>query len=597
MNVIYLHLTRFYKPKFYTMKRNLLLLFFALSYTFAQAQVVFYIQPPSPLEGNYVMTYADSASVDWSVPDLMNPANAVLAEMAMALDSSTDADSLVCVPPVISDVDGKVAVLYRGVCEFGAKALACQEAGAVAVVIITYADQEPIAMGGGAVGADVTIPVVMITRIAGESLRPEIEAGGLFVFIGNKTGFFDNDLGIKASDVIRAPQASSIQLLSQDASEFAPDLGVWVTNFGINDQTDVVLSADITLDGNSVYSESAVGVDILSGDSVLVMLPPFSQSSYAVGKYELVYSVSSGTPDDFPSDDMFAAPFSMSDSLFSYAIIPSEAEGPDNVTFYRPDATSGEVQQCVAFQDPNASRVGVKGMTFATTTTNGVSIDGEVISIYAYEWTLQFTDLLDPEFTGVDEIDLDLLTSGVYEYVGEDMDELNVYAAFEETILLDDDARYLFCIAYESDDIFTGYNSSKLDYFTTQDNYLQPLFPNTSGTDWFTNGYGTEIVPGIAVHFFEPNASSINEVSNVIDVTPYPNPAKDFIQIPLKNVTGLTSIQIFDVSGKLVDTQTVSVTNGEILRVNVSNLDRGIYTFGLRYENGNVSNFNVVISK
>jgi hypothetical protein len=577
------------------MKRNLLLVLFALTYTFAQAQVVFYIQPPSPLEGSYTITYADGT--DWGVSDLTDPANAVLAEMAMALDGSATADSLVCEPPVISDVDGKVAVLYRGVCEFGAKALACQEAGAVAVVIITYADQEPVGMGGGAVGVDVTIPVVMITRIAGESLRPAIEAGGLFVFIGNKTGYFDNDLGIKPNGVIRAPQSSSLQLLSQDASEFAPDLGVWVTNFGINDQTDVVLSAEITFDGNSVYSESADPISILSGDSALVLLPAFSQTSYDVGKYELVYTVSSGSPDDFPSDDMFDAPFNMSDSLFSYANIPTEAEGPDNITFYRPSTSDGEIQQCVAFKDPNASRVGVKGITFAATTTNGVAIDGEVISVYAYEWTLQFEDLLDPDFTGVDEIDLDLLTSGVYEYVGEDMDGVNVYAPFEETILLDDDARYLFCIGYESEDIFTGYNSSKLDYLTTQDNYLQPVFPNSSGTEWFTNGYGTEICPGIAVHFFDANANSVEEVGNVIELTPYPNPAQDLVQIPMKNVSGLTTIQIFDVAGKLVETQSVNVTAGEVLQVNVSNLDRGVYTFGLRYENGDVSNFNVVISK
>jgi len=579
------------------MKRNLLLLFFALSYTFGQAQVVFYIQPPSPLEGSYTITYTDPAGGDWSSPDLTDPANAVLAEMAMALDSSTDADSLVCVPPVLSDVDGKVAVLYRGVCEFGAKALACQEAGAVAVVIITYADQEPVGMGGGAVGVDVTIPVVMITRIAGESLRPEIEAGGLFVFIGNKTGYFENDLGIKPSDVIRAPQSSSLQLLSQDASEFSPDLGVWVTNFGSNDQTDVVLTAEITFDGSSVYNESSDPVEILSGDSALVLLPVFSQTSYETGKYSLVYTVSSSSPDDFPSDDMFDAPFNMSDSLFSYSNIPTEADGPDNITFYRPSTVDGEIQQCVAFKDANASRVGVKGMTFAATSTTGVAIDGEVISIYAYEWTLQFDDLNDEAFTGVDEIDLDLLTSGVYEYVGEDNRGLNVYAAFEEEILLDDDSRYLFCIGFESDDIFTGYNSSKMDYLTTQENYLQPAFPNSSGSAWFTNGYGTEICPGIAVHFFDANADAINEVSNVIEVTPYPNPAQNLVQIPLKNVSGLTLINIFDVTGKLVETQTVSVSSGEILQVNVSNLDRGIYTFALRYENGNVSNFNVVISK
>jgi len=69
------------------------------------------------------------------------------------------------------------------------------------------------------------------------------------------------------------------------------------------------------------------------------------------------------------------------------------------------------------------------------------------------------------------------------------------------------------------------------------------------------------------------------------------------IQIPVKEAAGVTTVQIFDVAGKLVETQSVNTVFGETLRVNVSNLDNGIYTFALRYENGNVSNFNVVVSK
>ena len=77
----------------------------------------------------------------------------------------------------------------------------------------------------------------------------------------------------------------------------------------------------------------------------------------------------------------------------------------------------------------------------------------------------------------------------------------------------------------------------------------------------------------------------------------YPNPARDFIQIPMVDVTGLTTIQIFDVAGKLVETQNYNTTAGTNLRVDVSQLEAGVYTFGLRYESGNVSNFNVVITK
>ncbi len=578
------------------MKRNLLFILFAMVYTFGNAQVVFYVQPPSVFEGNYTLTYADSASADWSVPNLENPVNAVVGgELIMALDGSATEDSLVCDPPVINDITGKVAVLYRGACEFGAKAFAAQEAGAIAVVIINHTGL-PIEMGGGADGANVTIPVVMISQGAGANLRDAILAGGMTVFIGNKNGFYNNDIGIKTYGPVRARYASNVQMLAQDDTEFEVQTGAWVTNFGSNDQTNVVLSAIINLDGSELYNESATAVDILSGDSAFVALPTFSQTNYDLGVYEMTYSLASDSTDDFPADDMLMANFRMSENLFSYAEIADEAEGPSNVKYTSSTTTGGELHSCIIFQDPNGSRVAPVGLTFSTSTF-GEGLDGEVVSVYLYEWTLQFEDVLDPLYTGIDEIDLDLLASGVYEYVGDDLSGLNLYVPFEDVIELEDDVRYLMCVATESETVRFGHDVTSMDYQTTQDTYLQVMYPLSDGAEWFDGGFGTDWVPGISAHLIDVNAVGVDEVSNNIDVTPYPNPAQNMIQIPLNDVNGLTTIQIFNVAGKLVEMQTVSVSAGQVLKVNVSNLENGVYTFGLRYEDGNVSNFNVVIAK
>ena len=59
------------------------------------------------------------------------------------------------------DFDGKIALIDRGGCEFGAKVLRAEEAGAIAVIVCNF-DIDPITMGAGAVGAQVTIPSVMI---------------------------------------------------------------------------------------------------------------------------------------------------------------------------------------------------------------------------------------------------------------------------------------------------------------------------------------------------------------------------------------------------------------------------------------------------
>ncbi|PKA81889.1 PA domain-containing protein [Ulvibacter sp. MAR_2010_11] len=60
---------------------------------------------------------------------------------------------------------GKIAIVRRGSCEFGAKALAAEMAGAIAVIVVNNNPDPPIVMGGGAVGDQVTIPAVMVADV------------------------------------------------------------------------------------------------------------------------------------------------------------------------------------------------------------------------------------------------------------------------------------------------------------------------------------------------------------------------------------------------------------------------------------------------
>ena len=128
------------------MKKLLLLVNVTLFSFLGFSQVTFYVDPPSGNSGDYVNTYADVAGGDWGVTDLNDPANAVLGTLALGHDS------LACetlINPL--DIAGKIAVVYRGDCEFGAKAFNAQEAGAIAVVIINHTG-DPVEMGGGVDG-------------------------------------------------------------------------------------------------------------------------------------------------------------------------------------------------------------------------------------------------------------------------------------------------------------------------------------------------------------------------------------------------------------------------------------------------------------
>merc|ERR1712086_1065423 len=47
------------------------------------------------------------------------------------------------------EIDGNVAVVRRGACQFGFKALAAQNAGAIAVIVVNNQEGAPIVMAGG----------------------------------------------------------------------------------------------------------------------------------------------------------------------------------------------------------------------------------------------------------------------------------------------------------------------------------------------------------------------------------------------------------------------------------------------------------------
>lgn len=75
-----------------------------------------------------------------------------------------------------SAINGNIAVIQRGTCEFGVKMLNAQNAGAVAAIVIT--DDRPVTrMGPGASGGSVTIPSFMISQADGAQILAALGNG------------------------------------------------------------------------------------------------------------------------------------------------------------------------------------------------------------------------------------------------------------------------------------------------------------------------------------------------------------------------------------------------------------------------------------
>ncbi len=74
-----------------------------------------------------------------------------------------------------SEIDGKIAVIRRGACEFGFKVSQAQLAGAVAVIVVNNEPGDPISMGPGEDGAFVNIPSIMVSQADGAAIIAKLQ--------------------------------------------------------------------------------------------------------------------------------------------------------------------------------------------------------------------------------------------------------------------------------------------------------------------------------------------------------------------------------------------------------------------------------------
>jgi len=564
------------------------------------AQIIFQVTNPAPLAANYALTWADPAGGDWTTPDLNDPTNSVTADLQFV--TAPGGDTLACAPLTPGSLTGKIAVLYRGACQFGSKALAAQNAGAAAVIIINNVGGGAVGMAGGADGLSVTVPLIMISDIDGAILRDAIVAGTVTqAFIGSKIGIFADDLGANMGDIVRARRFSNIALLSQNAAEFSVQTGLWVRNFGSAAQTGASVSVDIQFGGASVYSNTAPvstlspAVAGVQGDSVFVSLGTFSQPSYANGFYSMTYTITPANADGEPSDNVLTADFMMDDSIYSYGRLDEVTKSSLSPSGSRPTTFGADYENCLAFEDPNASRIAATGLTFSAVTNDPDVLTGEVVNATAYLWNDAFVDIDDAGLAFDNLIPLD---EAAYGFAG-DYQDSNIFIPFTNPIVLSDNQRYLFCFKSSSATMFVGFDN-QIDYKTTQNEiYKQASFPLMTDVQSSVNlnGFGTDAVPALTVTMISSVGVGVTEKETSTLINAYPNPVKDVISIPVGNLTGDASLEIMDITGKIVKTQKVSFVTNDVLRVDVSNMSNGTYIFKLTSDNGSANTFKVSVNK
>jgi len=556
----------------------------------SQAQVIFNVLAPQNVAGTYNITWVTSAD-GWGTVDILDPANAVEDTLAFINDNST-ADSLGCdTANVGPDVNGKIAVIYRGTCEFGVKAMGAESHGARAVIIINNVAGDPLAMGAGAVGANVTIPVVMISQADGALLRAAVDAGVCVGFIGSLNGLYANDVGFFRSDVLLPEYGTFPGILATNSGEYSVPLAIWLTNYGNQAQTGITATAEILQEGNVMYSYTSDPFDLVAGDSLLVELGTYSAETYS-GKYTLNYSATIPTTDEFDANNSYSTSFDVVDELYSFSPVDPGTGLPFVPGHGAAGGAAAGWQTCIHFQNDNASRVALTGFWFsAVTQTAGADLDGELFGIAAYHWDTEFGGISEqPEINLVSLMEHDFEVPIGYE------EGTALFAQFEEPVMLEDGLRYLICLSIQSDTIRIGYNSG-LNYDRNDTWFDQPMnmIYTVSDDTWYT-GWSGGSVNTLGAVLIDANTIGVEENGVLEDALPYPNPAADIIRVPVKGLAGAASLRIIDAKGAIASTQRVRGTEGTVA-VDVAGLAPGMYTFEMIPDNGTARTFRVLVGR
>ncbi len=577
---------------------------------FTNAQVIVAGVSPSNIVGNYPNAWADPAG-GWGTPNFLIPGVYIQDTLMLANDGSEGLNaqgnpvSAAACNPLLNNLNGKIAVIYRGDgttnptsggCEFGVKALNAQNAGAVGVIII---NREPgvITPGPGASGATVTIPVVMLSNTDGAILVNQMQSGAVVVFIGNKTLLFANDVRLSPGAAFAPKQGFVPALLAQNGTEFNFSVGARIYNDGNLPQGNVSLRATVTNpSGNIVYDNSVSGLNISSVDSADVYptgnftLADFSLASYPTGTYTLTYTASLDTLDEYASDNSISYTFTISESIYSAAKIDTVTGLPSGKTFYRPSENNQTYSICSAINNPNASRLAVEGLYFAATKGIVVPEDslmaGEEMNLTLYKWEDVFADLNDTSF-GFGA--LTEMAQAYFYFTDESQEGETVYGAFASPVVLEDNQRYLACVQTVNINLYMGHDNT--NYTWNTDYYLQPICPNESDGTWFAAGFGTDVPNAVGIKVMSSAGIGINEISTV-NGSAYPNPTSDDLTISIEG-EGVANVTVTDISGRIAATSVISLVNGKA-NFNVSALEVGMYIFNVVLENGKTSQFNVV---
>ena len=599
--------------------KKLLLLTILISTIGANAQVVFKGISPSSISGNsFDFEWAEPTG-SWSttIPDFNLQNTFVQDTLELVVDNSLSGNNpAYTIPHPLANegcfdanggahsqpsLAGKIAVVWRGSCQFGLKAALAENNGAVAIVIINHSGA-PVGMAGGDSGLFINIPVVMISTTDGQLLLSEMANGPVEVFIGNKTGSSVNDLG-SSKDVSNISKYGSVptSFVQNGLNNF--DLGLTITNYGSDDNVPVL---NQTITGPSGYSyDTTITYGLLpAAQDTDYTYIPYTETNLATGEYTINYNLSIlNETDQDSSDNIVTSSFSVTNDVLSRA--RTDQSTGDIISNFYPSNYTLAMSSCMHFYEENLPiGTGAEGVYFSVS-SDSTPLSAEFFQVAIYEWN-------DIQSTGWGDFTLNQLNPVLindYFFADDSLKEKSVYHEFVDDdnnakpIKLEKFQRYLVCIEYQGGtalDIAFGYDNY-LDYGSNS--LYNPDFgagrlnidgiPPFNGTigDWYT-GWSSADAPSIGLKVGNYSFTNINE--NLIEgnYKLFPNPATSEINISSMGNTNYYNIEIHDLTGRLVKIENSRTSNNTTL--DVSDLKSGNYIIKITDINGKVESLKMI---
>ncbi|NNE28564.1 MAG: hypothetical protein HKN16_02940, partial [Saprospiraceae bacterium] len=497
--------------------------------TAMNAQVVI-VNTPASVQGAYAFSAAAFGA---------NLADSVWTADAIVMDDGVDINTNGC-EQTTQDMTGLWAMIDRGACQFGDKCLFAENAGAMGVIVFNNQPSAgPIIMGAGNLGAQVTIPCVMLSFEDGEILKPLAASETMNITIGNLV--LPNDVSTERQGASTPLLGTMDQLMYQGLTQdFTP--GARVINNGANAATGVTATGVISFDGTEVYNEtSSMGVDLMPGDTAFIGLPDFTIGTTDAGQYTVEYTVASDSTDDLAFDNIASTSFSVTEDVICKGAWDFDNGVPQRTSNYRTTA-AGSVEYVAGFRTPTAGLV-LDSVTYniSTSSTSG-SLEGAIFGVWVYRWQDADEDML------AQPAELTRVGLGLPEFgagaPGATWVTNEIIGITDPKVITgpDDDGYFVGVKFADTDSLFVGFNENNNVSWLLE----QSLIENEADVphhvvttfdgetpDIAMSGVFTDSGFPIAIAVHTAEVSNVNAPPIAGELKAYPNPVEDFLTVDL----------------------------------------------------------------